>query len=70
VAKRLYQFLIIETLSLFQLQFRQWIGSGGDFDHSPVWLTLNNGPKKSVSHLKFNANWLKEDSFKKLVKDS
>jgi hypothetical protein len=70
VAKRLDWFLITEALSLLPLQFRQWIGSGGESDHSHVWLSLDNGPKKPTTPFKFNSIWLKDDSFQKLVKDN
>jgi hypothetical protein len=70
VAKILDRFLITESLSLLPLQFRQWIGSGGDSDHSPVWLTFEEGPKNLATPFKFNSNWLKEESFQKLVKSN
>jgi exonuclease III len=34
VAKKLDRFLVTETISLLPLQFLQWIGSGGDSNHS------------------------------------
>jgi exonuclease III len=55
VAKILDRFLITEALSLLPLQFRQWIGSGGESDHSPVWLSLDTGPKKPTTPFKFNS---------------
>jgi hypothetical protein len=36
----------------------------------PCLVNPRNGPKKSATPFKFNANWLKEDSFQKLVKDN
>jgi endonuclease/exonuclease/phosphatase family metal-dependent hydrolase len=44
VAKRIDRFLISEPVAMLPFQFRQWIGSGGESDHSPVWLELEGTP--------------------------
>jgi exonuclease III len=55
VAKRLDHFLITESMSMLPLQSRQWIGSGGDSDHSPVWFSIEGGPQKMASPFNFNS---------------
>jgi hypothetical protein len=55
---------------MLPFQFRQWIGSGGESDHSPVWLVFEGGPQKSASPFKFNSTWLKDEGFQKLVKSN
>lgn len=49
--------------------FRQWIGTGGDSDHFPVFLELKGASRKYGSPFKFNSSWLKDLTFKRLVKD-
>jgi hypothetical protein len=51
-------------------QVRQWIGSGGESDHSPIWLVLDGGSIKPPSPFKFNASWLSDESFLDLVKSN
>jgi hypothetical protein len=43
VAKRIDQFLVSEKMMESHFQVRQWIGSGGESDHSLVWLELEGG---------------------------
>ena len=40
VAKILDHYLIIESMSKLPFQYRQWIGSGGESNHSPVWFVV------------------------------
>jgi hypothetical protein len=68
VEKILDHFLVHESLLNSPLQLKQWIGSGGDSDHYPIWLELNSGPKKPASPFKFNANWIEDEDFQSLVK--
>jgi hypothetical protein len=70
VAKRLDRFLITESMSMLPFHFRQWIGSGGESDHSPVWFVVEGGPQKPTSPFKFNSTWLKDEGFQKLVKSN
>jgi hypothetical protein len=48
---------------------RQWVGSGGDSDHHPIFLEVVPQPKKPASPFKFNSSWLKDDEFIALVKE-
>jgi hypothetical protein len=59
VAKILDHFFISEPLAMLPLQFRQWIGSGGESDHSPVWFEMEGGPQNPATPFKFNSSWLK-----------
>jgi hypothetical protein len=67
VAKTLDRFLIFESFASLPFQFRQWIGSGGESDHSPVWLDLEGFPIKPTAPFKFNPSWLKDESFQQLI---
>jgi hypothetical protein len=62
--KNLDRFLISENLMDFPLQFRQWVASGGESDHFPIWLEIAGGPNKLSSPLKFNPYWISYESFK------
>jgi hypothetical protein len=70
VEKRLDHFLVSNSLLDLPFQFRQWIGSGGESDHSPVWFEIEGGPKKPTNPFKFNATWLSDDDFQKIVKEN
>jgi hypothetical protein len=49
--------------------FRQWVGSGGESDHYPIFLEIEGASRKPTSPFKFNFAWLKEEIFIKLVKE-
>lgn len=68
VSKRLYQFLVSKKLMESHFQVGQWIGSGGESDHSLVWLELEGGSDKSSSPFKLNASWLSNENFQNLIK--
>ena len=67
VAKRLDRFLVAEQLVDRFFMVRQWVGSGGNSDHFPIFLEIKKGPTNPPSPLKFNKNWLHDESFKNLV---
>ena len=46
---------------------RQWVGSGGNSDHFPIFFEIKKGPINRPSPLKFNKTWLLDESFKNLV---
>jgi len=69
VAKRLDRFLVSESLANTVEVVRQWVGSGGLSDHSPIFLDYRGRSRKPASPFKFNPSWLKEESFLKLVQD-
>jgi hypothetical protein len=51
IAKRLDRFLISEPLAMLPFQFRQWIGSGGESDHSQFGLKWKEVLKSLQPHL-------------------
>jgi hypothetical protein len=69
IAKRLDHFLISENLVESPLLFRQWVGSGGESDHHPIFLEVAGRSKKPAIPFKFNSSWLKEEEFLALVKE-
>lgn len=48
--------------------FCQWVRSGGDFDHHPIFLELKGSSGKPGSPFKYNPSWLQEESYSHLVK--
>jgi len=68
VAKRLDRFLVADSLVERQFLLRQWIGTGGQSDHFPIFLEIRKGPSMPASPLKFNKGWLKDESFINLIK--
>jgi len=70
VAKRLDRFLVADSLVNRHFLMRQWIGSGGQSDHFPIFLEMRKDPSKPASPLKFNKIWLKDESFIKLIKEN
>jgi hypothetical protein len=69
IAKRLYFFLIFDKLLDNPLQFRKWIGSKGESNHSPIFLEVSRRMMKPINPFKFNLSWLKDENFHTLVKD-
>jgi hypothetical protein len=69
IAKRLDHFLISNWLVEEPILFRQWVGSGGESDHYPIFMEIAGATRKPASPFKFNSGWLKEESFIKLVKE-
>ena len=45
---------------------RQWVGSGGQSDHLPIFIEIKKGPINPPSPLKFNKSWLQDETFKTL----
>jgi len=67
LARRLDRFLMKGTL-LQQLHlYKQWVGSGGVSDHSPIYLEIQGPFKKPKAPFKFNHVWLNDPSYIKLV---
>jgi hypothetical protein len=56
------RFLISDTLLNQALHYRQWIGSGGESNHSPIFLDIEGGLKNPLSPFKYNPTWEKEES--------
>ena len=52
------------------MHFKQWIGSGGDSDHNPLFMQLLYKYPRPRSPFKFNAFWLEDEYFVSLLKSS
>lgn len=70
IAKRLDRFLICEDLTSRIPMFRQWVGEGGNSNHFPVLLEISKPPHKPAAPFKFNALWLKEESYNRLFRET
>ena len=66
MAKRLDRFLVAEQLVERFFLVRQWVGSGGNSDHFPIFFEIKKGPINPPSPLKYNKTWLLDESFKNL----
>ena len=51
-------------------RFRQWVGQGGESYDYLVMLLIKKGEKIPHCPFKFNAKWLKDESFVSLLKDT
>jgi hypothetical protein len=65
VEKHLDCFLVSNSLLDLPFWFLQWIGSGGELDHSLVWFEIEGGPKNPSNPFKFNATCYLMTNFKK-----
>jgi hypothetical protein len=70
VAKRIDRFVVSKKFVERQVLIKQWIGSGGESDHFPIFLEVRKGNLKPTSPFKFNNTWIKDESFINLVKDN
>eukprot|EP00253_Pinus_taeda_P012058 PITA_12058 len=69
LARRLDRFLIKEAL-LQKLQlYKQWVGSRGLSDHSPIYLEIQGPFRKPKAPFKFNHTWLKDPSYVKMISE-
>jgi len=69
IAKRLDRFLVADRLVQKVVMVRQWVACGGVSYHCPIFLELGGKALKPPSPFKFNPDWLKLDSYRKLVSD-
>ena len=70
ISKRLDRFLLTADLLDFDYFFRQWVGSGGESDHHPVFLQIFNRGIQLKSPFKFNPHWIGNEDLVKSLKDS
>ena len=61
------RFLLSADMLDFEYFYRQWVGSGGDFDHHPVYLQILNRGVQLKSPFKFNPHWLEHDDLVKIL---
>eukprot|EP00253_Pinus_taeda_P002123 PITA_02123 len=69
LARRLDRFLIKIPLLQRLTRYRQWVGSWGKFDHSPIFLEILGPDAKPKAPFKFNHVWLQNEGYTKLIKD-
>eukprot|EP00253_Pinus_taeda_P027637 PITA_27637 len=69
LARRLDRFLLKGPLVQELHHYKQWVGSGGISDHSPIHLEILGPLAKPKAPFKFNHTWLKDQNFTKLVSD-
>eukprot|EP00253_Pinus_taeda_P012292 PITA_12292 len=69
LAHRLDRFLLKGPLIQELHHFKQWVGSGGLSDHSPIHLEILGPLAKPKAPFKFNHTWLQDQDFIKLVSD-
>ena len=67
IAKRLDRFLSAENLLGKDLMLRQWIDSGSDSDHLPIFLEIMSIPRNPASPFKLCAAWLKNEEVIRLI---
>lgn len=68
VAKRLDRFLLIKDPENSLTLLKQWIGTGGDSDHFPIFLDLKGTYMKLISPFRFNLEGFKFLAYNVLVK--
>jgi len=69
LSRKLDYFLIKKDLLGTLSNFCQWVGFGGIFDHSPIYLELAGPSLKPKEPFKFNSTWLQDPKYHKLVTD-
>eukprot|EP00253_Pinus_taeda_P033720 PITA_33720 len=69
LARRLDRFLMKGPLLQLFHHYKQWVGSGGISDHSPIYLEILGPHPKPKAPYKFNHTWLQDRGFTNLVSD-
>lgn len=69
LGRRLDKFLIHEDLLCNLPLYRQWVGTGGLFNHLPILLQVSGPTKKPRSPFKFFSGYLQEPEIINLVTD-
>ena len=54
----------------FDFFYRQWVGSGSESDHQPIFLQILNRGIQLKSPFKFNPHWLENEDLVKSLKES
>ena len=50
--------------------FKQWVDSGSDSDHLPIFLEIQKQPKKPASPFKICSAWLKNEEVIQLIQSN
>ena len=70
-AKRLDRFLIGDLIACSpNFQAQQWVDWGGELDHNPIMLEIQQVSQKPPSPFKFNANWISDSEFGDIVRSN
>lgn len=69
LACRLDRFIMKDTLLKRLHHYKQWVGTGGISDHSPIYLEIQGPFKKPKAPFKFNHTWLKDPSYVKMISE-
>lgn len=67
LARRLDRFIIKAQLVDQLDRIRQWVGSAGISDNSPIFFEVMNSNYKPNTPFKFNFAWIEETEFHKIV---
>eukprot|EP00253_Pinus_taeda_P008270 PITA_08270 len=67
LARGLDRFLVKEPLYNVLARSQQWVGTGGISDHRPIFFEAENTSQKIKIPFKFNASWLQDPSYTRLV---
>eukprot|EP00253_Pinus_taeda_P033192 PITA_33192 len=69
LVRRLDRFLMKGSLLQLLHHYKQWVDSGGIFDHSPIYLEVLGSHPKPKSPFKFNHVWLQDPAYISMVTD-
>eukprot|EP00253_Pinus_taeda_P006605 PITA_06605 len=67
--RRLDRYLIHEDLLNSLTNYRQWVGTRGISDHSPIYLEVAGSFQKPRAPFKFNSTWLKDTKYLRRKKE-
>lgn len=69
LARRLDRFIMKGSLIQQLHHYKQWVGSGGISDHSPIYLEILGPHYKPKAPFKFNHVWLQDPTYVRIVTD-
>ena len=61
IFKRLDRFLLSSDMLDIEFFYGQWVGSGGESDHHPVFFQISNRGAQLKTPFKFNPHWLENE---------
>ena len=70
IAKHLDRLLASDSFIEDMIVVKWQIGLGGELDHMPIFLEIAKDGRKALSPLKFNTNWLEEEDYLIIIKES
>ena len=69
IAKRLDRFFKAENLLEKDLMLKQWVDSGVDSNHLPIFLEIQKTPGKLASPFKLCSAWLKNEEVLQIIQN-